>query len=329
MTNLGEYGDKDIQNVKFTCPRAVDSQGPKDSWHPDSDGSDCGQGDPVNKGEGVGFPDVTCDGDSSPLRADVHMPSCYNPKAGIDDYVNNMEFPTLDYATGNLNCREGWIHVPHMFYEIYWQTPNYKWTQGEKKQPFLLSNGDVTGFSSHADFMSGWDEDILQNIIDNCNVQHAGMHTCPGVVENKVKCTTESNVDEDVFGPLNELPGSNPLLGWSYGTDGLDALIPEAVKLGRANKPSTGNNGEEESSGLPDVDQTEGQTVENAEQKEKPEPKPEPVVEVVEEPSTSCEKKIHTAMETVTVTEEVVGEPTDVARRHLHGHQHGHLHRRH
>jgi hypothetical protein len=211
-----------IQPVKWTCPRDLTKDNPYDppSWPVDSDGSMAGIGDPVNKGEGVGFPHGRCNGQYSPLRADVHFPSCYNPEAGLSDYANNMKYPE-GAGDGKLDCPEGWIHVPHLFVEVYWNTPAFdgRWTPYQGRQPFVLSNGDVTGYSSHADFMSGWDEGLLQHIIDTCNAGTFGMEHCPGLFYglNSGNCTIRSEIDEPIGPVLDALPGENPLRGWHFG----------------------------------------------------------------------------------------------------------------
>jgi hypothetical protein len=170
-----------------------------------------------NEIEGVGFPNVDCNGLFSPLRADVHFPSCYNPEAGISNFENNMAWP--EAVEGQLNCPTGWVHVPHLFLEVYWDTAPFRdrWPQGSQ-QPFTLSNGDVTGFSLHADFMSGWNEELLQKIINTCNTQHAGMHLCPGLDSTweDPECRIETLLPEEVDGVLNKLPGNNPIRGWGY-----------------------------------------------------------------------------------------------------------------
>ncbi|OAQ95936.1 hypothetical protein LLEC1_02031 [Akanthomyces lecanii] len=206
-----------INGIKWTCPRSNIENNP--GWPVNSNGQKAGMQDPGNKGEGVGFPDVDCDGYASPLRADIHFPSCYNPKAGLTDYKNNMAWPKDN--NGKEDCPEGWIHVPHLFFEAYWNTPVFanRWEQGKGEQPFVLANGDATGYSLHADFMAAWDEPLLQNIIDTCNTGTGGMDHCPGLTNglNKGDCTIESPVDETVTGIMSKLPGNNPLTGWSYG----------------------------------------------------------------------------------------------------------------
>lgn len=227
-----------INAAKWTCPRNGNNYEPP-SWPAGSDGSLAGIGDPINKGEGVGFPDVSCDGYASPLRADIHFPSCYNPELPLNDYKNNMEYPQAS-GDGKVDCPQGWIHVPHLFLEVYWDTPAFegRWTPNTGNQPFVLSNGDATGFSSHADFMAGWDEKVLQNIIDTCDAGTLGMDTCPGVTVNKEDCTIPSEVDEKVDGVLDQLPGINMLAGWSYGLDGLMAMPEPTTAAAPAPKPA-------------------------------------------------------------------------------------------
>ncbi|KAL6802021.1 COOH terminal WSC domain-containing protein [Trichoderma sp. SZMC 28012] len=206
-----------INNVQFTCPRT--SYNPP-SYPVGSDGSKAGMVDPNNQGAGVGFPDVTCDGLYSPLRMDLHFPSCYNPAAGLTNYKENMQFPT-DAGNGKQDCPPGWIHTPHIFFEVYFDTQPYKgrWTENQGTQPFVLSNGDVTGYGAHADFMAGWDEDLLQHIIDTCDAGDSGMDQCPGLFYglNSGDCTIAPLVNEQVTGTLTKLPGNNPLSGFSYG----------------------------------------------------------------------------------------------------------------
>lgn len=274
-------------------------------------------------GEGVGFPDVTCDGTYSPLRADVHLPSCYNPEAGLTNYKNNMAWPE-DNGSGKMNCPKGYIHVPHLFFEVYWETPAFKdrWTGGQGSQPFVLSNGDVTGFSSHVDFMAGWETDVLQNIIDTCDAGTLGMDKCPGVTVNYEDCTIEPQIQEKVSGKMSKLPGNNPLLGWDFGLDGLADLIKGIVGTSDSDD-SEASPQSSSSAGLPEASQPATNVVENPIKPEAtadaeanvqaPAPSEAPVEAAAEEPATttSCStKNIHTVWETVTVTDSVYAQPT-------------------
>lgn len=208
-----------IQPVKWSCPRKNNTYVPP-SWPPNSDGSMSGVGDPEYELEGIGFPDGRCDGDTSPLRADVHFPSCYNPEISVTDFKSNTAYPKK-VGNGKVDCPDGWIHVPHLFLEVYWNTPLFdgRWTPNSGRQPFVLSNGDATGFSSHADFMDGWDSELLQHIINTCNTGTAGMDQCSGLFYgiNTEDCTIPSEISEPLGPKLANLPGNNKLRGWHFG----------------------------------------------------------------------------------------------------------------
>ncbi|KAM0514336.1 hypothetical protein ACHAPE_006917 [Trichoderma viride] len=208
-----------VQPIQFTCPRS--SYNPP-SYPVGSDGSKAGMVDPNNQGAGAGFPDVNCDGLYSPLRLDIHFPSCYNPAAGLTNYKTNTAFPT-DAGNGKADCPAGWIHTPHIFFEAYMDTQPFasRWTPNQGTQPFVFSNGDVTGFSGHADFMAAWDEDVLQHIIDTCDAGDSGMDQCPGLPYglNSGDCTIPPLVNEQITGNLTALPGNNPLSGFSFGNE--------------------------------------------------------------------------------------------------------------
>ncbi|KAH8200327.1 hypothetical protein TruAng_005480 [Truncatella angustata] len=202
-----------IQPVQWVCP----AQGNPDRYPPGSDGTHAGLQDPNDKGAGAGFPVINCDGYASPLRQDIHLPSCYNPSVGIEDYKNNMAFPTV--SGSKQNCPAGWVHVPHVFFEVYWDTPHFAndWQRDGQHQPFVLANGDRTGYSSHGDMISGWDVDTLQAIIDSCDTGTSGMDNCPdiigGVNRNDI-CRINPDFPDPASEWLTVLPGNNPVTGW-------------------------------------------------------------------------------------------------------------------
>jgi len=215
------------QPVQWTCPRSNEGS---PLYPADSDGlHGVGLQDPNNKGAGVGFPDKYCDGYASPLRADIHFPSCYDPSQGVEAYKTNMQFPTKG------NCPKGWIHVPHLFYELYWNTPKFsdQWTQGQGKQPFILANGDPTGYSLHADFLNGWDAETLQQIIDNCDAGSSGMDKCPNLIgglnDDSTSCNIESAIAETITGVMKALPGNNPIGQWGVNAPTSPAPVPGPV----------------------------------------------------------------------------------------------------
>jgi hypothetical protein len=308
-----------VQPAQITCPRSNFSPA---SWPAGSDGSMAGIKDPFNDGAGIGFPFQDCDGYASPMRVDVHFPSCYDPSAGLTNQENNMQFPK-DVGSGKLDCPEGWIHVPHMFFETYWDThafaPRFQSMVG-KASPFVFSNGDTTGFSAHADFIAGWDEEELQHIIDTCDAGHAGIHTCPGL-KNGVNdagdsCNIECPLPEVINGKLEKLPGNNPLAGWGAG--GGDVVhVPAASDSGSDadSKPSSSSSEAPPTTTLLPVPVTTLQSSNNAAVDEPTTSQgPPPPVK-----TTSKTHKVHTVYDTVTVyqTKTVYANPapTDAAQQ--------------
>lgn len=131
-----------------------------------------------------------------------------------------MVFPTTVYEgyVAKQNCPKGFVHVPHLFYETYWNTIDFKdrWTPNQGEQPFVLANGDLSGCSGHGDFLAAWDTTTLQHIIDTCNAGDPGMNLCPGITvrDQSKSCNVASPVNEVIKGNLSALPGHNPLTGW-------------------------------------------------------------------------------------------------------------------
>ncbi|RYO77366.1 hypothetical protein DL766_007463 [Monosporascus sp. MC13-8B] len=325
----------EVQPVQFTCTRT--SYNPP-SYPPNSDGSTAGIQDPDREDAGAGFPLYPCDGFASPLRMDIHFPSCYNPKAGLDDYKNNMAWPEA-VAGGKQDCPEGYIHVPHMFYEVYWNTALFdgQWTPDGKSQPFVLSNGDATGYSAHADFIAGWDAHTLQTIIDTCDAGSLGMDTCPQIPgglntnnnckiapmikEPKMSILSNTKSDET----LGKLPGNNPVTGWGKGgvTGGRvshSESSPSDVKPVSNSSPVTSS----KSSSAPTVSEFAVKDVVDNVVNAKP-----AVYQAVEPPAAdSDDGEIVTIWDVVTVTAtatDYVASTPAPGRRNVHPHAHGHL----
>ncbi len=232
--SITDQSDGVIQPVQWVCPRSNTNT---PLYPPDSDGlHGVGIQDPGNAGAGVGFPDQNCDGYASPLRADIHFPSCLNKSASIDDYKNNMAWPI------NGNCPSGYTHLPHLFYEVYWNTPKFasRWTQGQGKQPFVLSQGDQTGYGLHGDFLAGWDTATLTQIINNCNAGDSGMDKCPGLIgglnDPSTSCNINSPINEVISGTLSKLPGNNPVGPWGVNVGG---TAPATASIVSETSPTT------------------------------------------------------------------------------------------
>jgi len=156
-----------------------------------------------------------------------------------------MVFPSSAGATNGANCPAGWVHTPHLFYEVYWNTPLFAslWTPGEGKQPFVLAEGDPTGYSLHADFISGWDVEALQQVIDNCDTGDSGLSECPGLIgglaDQSLSCNIDCPVNEQVLGFMPSLPGDNPINGWGQTNVDPPSSTSPPTTTGTAPPPTT------------------------------------------------------------------------------------------
>ncbi|BEI82053.1 hypothetical protein CcaverHIS002_0212130 [Cutaneotrichosporon cavernicola] len=116
------------------------------------------------------------------------------------------------------------ILYPRIFLEnFYYITPEMK-AQWNKSGPnFILSNGDTTGVTFHADFVNGWKTETLQAAVEECFDTGHDIGSCAPFVptlnatENERQCRYQGQIPaEDVgfSGPIEHLPGCNPRWDW-------------------------------------------------------------------------------------------------------------------
>lgn len=111
------------------------------------------------------------------------------------------------------------VRLVSIFYEIIWDTNPWKdlwWSPpGSDGQPFVLSNGDPTGYAFHGDFLNGWDVATLQNAIDTCTNDSGNIQDCPVLTlrtDNEMtNCILPPRVSDAINGWVNTLPGCNPI----------------------------------------------------------------------------------------------------------------------
>ncbi|KAK4169116.1 hypothetical protein QBC43DRAFT_85493 [Cladorrhinum sp. PSN259] len=118
-----------------------------------------------------GYLDANCkDG----IRIEIMFPSCWDGKnIQSADHMSHVAYPDL---VMNGDCPEGFnTKLPGLFFETIWDTAAFKGVDGE----FVLSNGDVQGFGYHADFISGWPEELLQDAVNTCTHYSGKQSDCP------------------------------------------------------------------------------------------------------------------------------------------------------
>jgi hypothetical protein len=158
------------------------------------------------------FLDQNC---NTGLRLEVAFPSCWNGK-DLDsaDHRSHVAYSSL-VVDGK--CPEGFpIRFPTLLYETIWDTQEFAGVNGE----FLLSNGDTTGFGNHADFINGWNVDVLQSAIKRCTNRSGKIEDCDVFHLQPQTCDKFAPPvqikDENCAGPRDELcamsePQSKPV----------------------------------------------------------------------------------------------------------------------
>lgn len=158
--------------------------------------------------ETPGFPTAThfC---KNGLRLQVHFPQCWDGQ-NLDSptHRTHVAFPTRPDG-GNCPSTHP-VRLTNMFFEAFYSVGDFP--HGTGTQPFVLSTGDPTGYSFHGDFLSGWDQNILQSAIRDptCDINNTSFG-------NNVKaCNTLSQYVQDTPDgacPLNNVVNLNEWIG--------------------------------------------------------------------------------------------------------------------
>lgn len=156
-----------------------------------------------------GFPTVNC---PNGLRQQIFFPSCWDG-VNVDsiDHKSHVAYPS---GSDSGTCPSTHPYrLISLFYEIIWDTNAFK--DSMTNAEFVLSNGDPTGYSSHGDFLNGWDHDVLQKAVDTCTADSGVFTECPVfdiIPQNTAaQCSKAPSIVEPTFGTLNALPGNNPI----------------------------------------------------------------------------------------------------------------------
>jgi hypothetical protein len=179
------------------------------------------------KGFPTGFQNCT-----GGFASEVTFPSCWNGKA-LDPKkpYDHMAYPNGNSGIGIENCptTHRAARFPTIFIEYWWDINSFKGMYPADSSPWVLSNGDPTGYSFHADFLNGWEKGVLEKAIAQtggcycgCGCGQTEMEQCFG----KANVNVDDNVDSHEWAQCSEtstaeageaapvvdtLPGCNPL----------------------------------------------------------------------------------------------------------------------
>ena len=102
----------------------------------------------------------------------MRFPSCWNGKAfSASSPGAHVAFPTAG-TDGLVGCPALFNvkRFPEIFIETFYDVNAFDGLYAAIDTPWVLANGDPTGYSYHADFINGWVPGQLQHAMQNCNV---------------------------------------------------------------------------------------------------------------------------------------------------------------
>ncbi|KAJ7666321.1 hypothetical protein B0H17DRAFT_1090138 [Mycena rosella] len=157
----------------------------------------------------------------SGIRAQINFPSCWDGvNADSADHKSHVAYLSGGPDSGSCSDKNYPVTLPRLFMEAYLDTASL-WEQRDQAmnpdQPFVYSMGDPTGYGYHGDFMMGWDQGVLQNVVDKCNCNDFGDPTCCSTAgiftfTQGGTCRITKGVDETTTGTIATLPGNNPVV---------------------------------------------------------------------------------------------------------------------
>ncbi|KAF2830080.1 hypothetical protein CC86DRAFT_180357 [Ophiobolus disseminans] len=162
------------------------------------------------------------------FASEVTFPSCWNgEKTDPKDPHAHMAYPNGYNSVGIENCptTHRAARFPTIFVEFWYDISSFDGQYSADSTPWVVSNGDPTGFGFHADFLNGWEKGVLEKATQEkggcncgCGCGQTEMEQCFGA-ENVNKdsdsafqqCKVTAANSNEASPLLDILPGCNPL----------------------------------------------------------------------------------------------------------------------
>ncbi|KAF9738171.1 hypothetical protein PMIN06_005215 [Paraphaeosphaeria minitans] len=158
------------------------------------------------------------------LTTQLTFPSCWNGNAINPAKPDaHMAYPTAG-GSGIDACPKDFqaARFPAIFIEFWWDVSAFDGQYSANDNPWVLAQGDPTGFGMHADFKNGWKKGVLAKATSDdgycncgCGCGDDQMRQCFGVenVNNDAdiaNCSAKSVFPSET-GVVQKLPGCNPI----------------------------------------------------------------------------------------------------------------------
>ncbi|OTB03799.1 hypothetical protein M426DRAFT_262909 [Hypoxylon sp. CI-4A] len=148
--------------------------------------------------EYIDFPTKPCPGG---IMANHRFPTCWDGK-NLDspNHQDHVSYPEEGTFESGGKCPDTHpVRLPQILLETVWDTRafNDPTDFADGKQPFVWSTGDETGYSSHADYLFGWQDDSLQQAMDGHTYVSAPMLKTQSISQQN-QCKVPDMVGEDI-----------------------------------------------------------------------------------------------------------------------------------
>lgn len=127
-----------------------------------------------------------------------------------DDHESHVAFATDGKCTNPAYP----VTLPQIQVEVRWDTAEFYSLAKHAlnpKQPFVLSNGDATGYSFYAAFLNGWETKVLQRAVDKCTCgMYGDMKCCADAGIFTIDTTSQCRITPHIMeqGEFHLLPPS-------------------------------------------------------------------------------------------------------------------------
>ncbi|KAF2262422.1 hypothetical protein CC78DRAFT_554536 [Lojkania enalia] len=169
----------------------------------------CMQNEGTRAPEYLHFPTEPC---PAGIMANHRFPTCWDG-VNLDspNHRDHVAYPESGtFESGGPCPTTHPVRLPQLLLETVWDTKQFNnkadWPE-DGSQPFVWSSGDSTGYSTHADYLFGWQSDSLQKHLDGHTYVSAPTLNTQSISQQN-KCTVPDVVNEDFDSWLTELPGS-------------------------------------------------------------------------------------------------------------------------
>jgi hypothetical protein len=122
-----------------------------------------------------GFPAWLDQGD---WQTRTMFPNCWDGKnLETETALLNTHMAFRDDLNGSCPASHP-VRIPQLFVEVNYQIEEFAKLPATQTSDFILATGDRRGWTAHVDYISGWQQDMLD----------AALHTCPNTDQNDPGC---------------------------------------------------------------------------------------------------------------------------------------------